>query len=140
MYLTTDIGTILYREENFSPDYYIYVVDQRQNHFNQLFKLVNYFKLSKSKFEHVPFGTVNDQKGKPMKTRDGKNYKLIDLYNDLLNKLSENSLDSEIVSTLAKSVLTYSDLVTKRTSNYIFDIDKFTNVSGKSAYLFNIHK
>ena len=51
----------------------------------------------------------------------------------MLNKLSENSLDSEIVSTLAKSVLTYSDLVTKRTSNYIFDIDKFTNVSGKSA-------
>ena len=134
MYLTTDIGTILYREENFSPDFYIYVVDQRQkNHFNQLFKLVDYFKLSKSKFEHVPFGTVNDKKGKPMKTRDGKNYKLIELYNDLINKLSENNLDSAIVSTLAKSVLTYSDLVTKRTSNYIFDIDKFTNVSGKSA-------
>ena len=134
MYLTTDIGTILYREKNFSPDYYIYVVDQRQkNHFKQLFKLVDYFKLSKSKFEHVPFGTVNDEKGKPMKTRDGKNYKLIELYNDLINKLSENNLDSAIVSTLAKSVLAYSDLVTKRTSNYIFDIDKFTNVSGKSA-------
>tara|TARA_Y100000816_G_scaffold221683_1_gene166672 strand:+ start:4242 stop:5879 length:1638 start_codon:yes stop_codon:yes gene_type:complete len=134
MYLTTDIGTILYREKNFNPDYYIYVVDQRQkNHFNQLFNLVNYFKLSKAKFEHVPFGTVNDKKGKPMKTRDGKNYKLIELYKDLINKLSVNNLDSTIVSTLAKSVLTYSDLVTKRTGNYIFDIDKFTNVSGKSA-------
>mgnify|MGYP001376777871 FL=1 len=134
MYLTTDIGTILYREKNFSPDYYIYVVDQRQkNHFNQLFKLVDYFKLSKAKFEHVPFGTVNDKKGKPMKTRDGKNYKLIELYKDLINKLSVNNLDSTTVSTLAKSVLTYSDLVTKRTGNYIFDIDKFTNVSGKSA-------
>ena len=134
MYLTTDIGTILYREKNFTPDYYIYVVDQRQkNHFNQLFKLVDYFKLSKAKFEHVPFGTVNDKKGKPMKTRDGKNYKLIELYEDLINKLSVNNLDSTTVSTLAKSVLTYSDLVTKRTGNYIFDIDKFTNVSGKSA-------
>ena len=134
MYLTTDIGTILYREKNFSPDYYIYVVDQRQkNHFNQLFKLVDYFKLSKAKFEHVPFGTVNDKKGKPMKTRDGKNYKLIELYKDLINKLSVNNLDRTTVSTLAKSVLTYSDLVTKRTGNYIFDIDKFTNVSGKSA-------
>ena len=68
-----------------------------------------------------------------MKTRDGKNYKLIELYKDLINKLSVNNLDSTIVSTLAKSVLTYSDLVTKRTGNYIFDIDKFTNVSGKSA-------
>lgn len=29
--------------------------------------------------------------------------------------------------------MSYSDLVTKRTSNYIFDLEKFTNVSGKSA-------
>ena len=134
MYLTTDIGTILYREKFFKPDYYLYVVDQRQkNHFDQLFKLVKYFKLSKSIFAHIPFGTVNGKDGKPLKTRDGKNYKLTDLYDDLVNKLKLTISDAETVSTLAKSVLTYSDLVTKRTSNYIFDIDKFVNVSGKSA-------
>ena len=134
MYLTTDIGTILFREQEFNCDKYIYVVDQRQkNHFNQLFKLVKYFQLSNSEFLHVGFGTVNDSQGKPLKTRDGKNYKLLDLYKDIEDKLTSVNSDKKIVETLAKSVLTYSDLVTKRTSNYIFDLEKFTNVTGKSA-------
>ena len=134
MYLTTDIGTIIYREKKFNCDKYIYVVDQRQkNHFDQLFKLVRYFQLSDSEFLHVGFGTVNDRQGKPLKTRDGKNYKLLDLYKDIEDKLASINSDKKIVEILAKSVLTYSDLVTKRTSNYIFDLEKFTNVTGKSA-------
>tara|TARA_B100001559_G_scaffold313653_1_gene312986 strand:- start:1629 stop:3266 length:1638 start_codon:yes stop_codon:yes gene_type:complete len=134
MYLTTDIGTIINREEAFDCDKYIYVVDQRQkNHFEQLFKLVKYFKLSNSEFLHVGFGTVNDLNGKPLKTRDGENYKLLDLYSDIKNKLASINSKEKTVDILAKSVLSYSDLVTKRTSNYIFDLEKFTNVSGKSA-------
>mgnify|MGYP001476298987 CR=1 FL=1 len=134
MYLTTDIGTIINREEAFDCDKYIYVVDQRQkNHFEQLFKLVKYFKLSNSEFLHVGFGTVNDLNGKPLKTRDGENYKLLDLYSDIKNKLASINSEEKTVDILAKSVLSYSDLVTKRTSNYIFDLEKFTNVSGKSA-------
>ena len=134
MYLTTDIGTIINREEAFDCDKYIYVVDQRQkNHFEQLFKLVKYFKLSNSEFLHVGFGTVNDLNGKPLKTRDGENYKLSDLYSDIKKKLASINSEEKTVDILAKSVLSYSDLVTKRTSNYIFDLEKFTNVSGKSA-------
>ena len=134
MYLTTDIGTILYREKMFKADKYIYVVDERQkNHFNQLFKLVEFFDLSKSEFLHIGFGTVNDKNGKPLKTRDGENYKLLQLFNDIQMKLNENNSDEITVKKLSKSVLTYSDLVTKRTGNYVFDLEKFTNISGKSA-------
>lgn len=134
MYLTTDIGTILYREKMFKADKYIYVVDERQkNHFNQLFKLIEFFDLSKSEFLHIGFGTVNDKNGKPLKTRDGENYKLLQLFNDIQMKLNENNSDEKTVKKLSKSVLTYSDLVTKRTGNYVFDLDKFTNISGKSA-------
>ena len=134
MYLTTDIGTILYREKMFKADKYIYVVDERQkNHFNQLFKLIEFFDLSKSEFLHIGFGTVNDKNGKPLKTRDGENYKLLQLFNDIQIKLNENNSDEKTVKKLSKSVLTYSDLVTKRTGNYVFDLDKFTNISGKSA-------
>ena len=134
MYLTTDIGTILYREKNFKADKYVYVVDERQkNHFNQLFKLVEYFDLSKSEFLHIGFGTVNDQNGNPLKTRDGENYKLLQLFTDIQKQLSEINSDEKTVKMLSKSVLTYSDLVTKRTSNYVFDLEKFTNTSGKSA-------
>ncbi len=134
MYLTTDIGTILYREKNFKADKYVYVVDERQkNHFNQLFKLVEYFDLSKSEFLHIGFGTVNDKNGNPLKTRDGENYKLLQLFTDIQKQLSEINSDEKTVKMLSKSVLTYSDLVTKRTSNYVFDLEKFTNTSGKSA-------
>jgi len=134
MYLTTDIGTILYREKMFKADKYIYVVDERQkNHFNQLFKLIEFFDLSKSEFLHIGFGTVNDKNGKPLKTRDGENYKLLQLFNDIQMKLNENNSDEKTVKKLSKSVLTYSDLVTKRTGNYVFDLEKFTNISGKSA-------
>ena len=134
MYLTTDIGTILYREKMFKADKYIYVVDERQkNHFNQLFKLIEFFNLSKSEFLHIGFGTVNDKNGKPLKTRDGENYKLLQLFNDIQIKLNENNSDEKTVKKLSKSVLTYSDLVTKRTGNYVFDLEKFTNISGKSA-------
>ena len=134
MYLTTDIGTILYREKMFKADKYIYVVDERQkNHFNQLFKLIEFFDLSKSEFLHIGFGTVNDKNGKPLKTRDGENYKLLQLFNDIQIKLNENNSDEKTVKKLSKSVLTYSDLVTKRTGNYVFDLEKFTNISGKSA-------
>ena len=134
IYLTTDIGTILYREKMFKADKYIYVVDERQkNHFNQLFKLIEFFDLSKSEFLHIGFGTVNDKNGKPLKTRDGENYKLLQLFNDIQMKLNENNSDEKTVKKLSKSVLTYSDLVTKRTGNYVFDLEKFTNISGKSA-------
>ena len=55
------------------------------------------------------------------------------LFTDIQKKLSEINSDEKTVKMLSKSVLTYSDLVTKRTGNYVFDLEKFTNTSGKSA-------
>ena len=133
IYLTTDLATVLDREEKINPDKYIYIVDQRQHqHFDQLFKLVKLFSLSEAEFQHVGFGTINDKNGKPLKTRDGGNYKLEDLYKDI-NNLLESKNSDENLTTLSQSVLTYSDLVNSRLKNYNFDIEKFTNINGKSA-------
>ena len=105
MYLTTDIGTILYREKNFKADKYIYVVDERQkNHFNQLFKLVEFFDLSQSEFLHIGFGTVNDKNGNPLKTRDGENYKLLQLFTDIQKKLSEINSDENCQNAIKKCI------------------------------------
>ncbi len=134
VYLTTDLATVIDREKQYSADEYIYVVDQRQKkHFEQLFQLIKFFSLSNKKFTHVGFGTINDKSGKPLKTREGGNYKLEDLYQDIKNKLYEKNEDAANLDILAKSVLTYSDLLTNRLSDYKFDIDKFTNMNGKSA-------
>ena len=77
LYLTTDLGTVYFREQNGNFNKYLYVVDQRQsNHFVQLFKTIKFFELSNSEFSHISYGTVNGKDDKPLKTRDGGVYKL----------------------------------------------------------------
>ena len=130
MYLTTDIATIVSREKNNKSDLYIYVTDQRQSfHFTQLFKMVEHLSLSDSDFKHVGFGTINDLEGKPLKTREGDVFKLLDLFDQIKKEVSKKNEDKKTVNTLAKSVMTYSDLATKRTSDYSFDIEKFSAVA-----------
>ena len=133
LYMTTDLATVIDREANLSPDYYIYVVDMRQSeHFKQLFSSVKFFELSDSFFEHVGCGTINDADGKPFKTREGDVYPLESLWQDIFDILREKNNEKNS-SILTNSVLVYSDLLIDRRSNYKFDIKKFTNTEGKTA-------
>ena len=134
LYITTDLGTVYFREQNGNFDKYLYVVDQRQsNHFIQLFKTVKYFELSSSEFLHVSYGTVNGQDGKPLKTRDGGVYKLEELLNDVKKELLKKNSNTTLIEELANSILTYSDLLPSRNQNYKFDIEKFVDVNGKTG-------
>ena len=134
LYLTTDLGTVLFRENKSNFDKYIYVVDSRQeNHFKQLFKTVKHFGLSNSDFFHVGFGTINGSDNKPFKTRDGGVYKLNLLFEDIKEKLKKYNSDDQVLNTLTNTVLTYSDLLPNRNQNYIFDVDKFTDINGKTG-------
>ena len=134
LYLTTDLGTVHYREENFDIDTYVYVVDQRQQkHFEQLFSTCKHFGLSDKNFKHIGFGTINGLDGKPFKTRDGEIYKLRTLYDDIKIKLKEYNDNLEGIDILVNTVLTFSDLLPNRNQNYIFDVDKFTDINGKTG-------
>tara|TARA_Y100001960_G_C14740597_1_gene862803 strand:- start:575 stop:2248 length:1674 start_codon:yes stop_codon:yes gene_type:complete len=133
LYMTTDLATIIEREKE-GFDEIIYVVDNRQkNHFDQLFECVKYFSFSKAKLIHVGFGTINGEDGKPLKTRDGDVYKLDKLFNDVNKKLSVNKSAKESVNKLINNILTFSDLITNRNTDYKFDIEKFTDTNGKTA-------
>jgi arginyl-tRNA synthetase len=136
LYLTTDLATILDRLDNNDFDTTLYVVDSRQKlHFEQLFKTVEYFNFEKRDFKHVDFGTINDEEGKPFKTRDGGTKKLLSLYDDTFEYISKinQDLDNETIHKLTNTVLTYSDLLTNRKTDYKFNIKKFTNISGKTG-------
>tara|TARA_X000000368_G_C23019698_1_gene707394 strand:+ start:187 stop:1821 length:1635 start_codon:yes stop_codon:yes gene_type:complete len=134
LYLTTDLGTVYFREKSDDYDQYLYVVDQRQtNHFKQLFATVKYFELSSSSFTHVSYGTMNGADNKPLKTRDGGVYKLITLRDDIKKELKKKNTDENSLDILTNSVLTYSDLLPNRTQNYKFDIDKFTETTGRTG-------
>jgi arginyl-tRNA synthetase len=136
LYITTDLATVLLRNEKINHEKVLYVTDTRQNlHFEQLFQSLKFFNFPAKKYLHVGFGTINDANGNPLKTRDGGNLKLIDMYEqaygyiqNINNALSENDLHC-----LTNTVLTFSDLITNRKTDYKFDLEKFTNVSGKTG-------
>ena len=136
LYLTTDLATVLDRLDNFQFDKTLYIVDKRQKlHFEQLFLSLEYFDFPTKEYEHISFGTVNDTDGNPFKTREGGTKKLTDLYDETYKyiKTINNELDEVSLGLLSNTVLTYSDLITNRNTDYKFDLEKFTNVNGKTG-------
>ena len=136
LYLTTDLATVLDRLDSFEFDKTLYIVDKRQKlHFEQLFLSLEYFDFPTKEYEHISFGTVNDADGNPFKTREGGTKKLTDLYDETYKyiKAINNDLDDISLGLLSNTVLTYSDLITNRNTDYKFDLEKFTNVNGKTG-------
>ena len=136
LYLTTDLATVLNRTKQNKVDKTLYIVDKRQKlHFEQLIKSIKYFEFSDKDYQHIAFGTVNDSNGNPYKTREGDAKKLIDLFKETSLKIKQinKDLDDDTNKLLANTVLTFSDLKTNRMTDYKFDLDKFTNISGKTG-------
>jgi arginyl-tRNA synthetase len=136
LYITTDLATALLRNKEISHEKVLYVTDNRQKlHFEQLFESLSFFDFPSKEYAHVGFGTINDSNGNPLKTRDGGNLKLVDLYDQAYNyiqKINSNLSEADL-HCLTNTVLTYSDLITNRKTDYKFDLEKFTSVSGKTG-------
>ncbi|MDC1070740.1 arginine--tRNA ligase [Acidimicrobiia bacterium] len=136
LYITTDLATVIFRNKKIPHEKVFYVTDNRQKlHFEQLFKSIEYFEFPKKDYEHIGFGTINDSKGNPLKTRDGGNLKLSDLYDQAYSYIQKinSTLSKEGVDCLTNTVLTFSDLITNRKTDYKFDLEKFTNITGKTG-------
>lgn len=141
MYASSDIGTILYRLQKMNPDLILYVVDYRQSlHFKQVFtacKKIGFLN-EKHQAEHCAFGTMNGKDNKPYKTRSGEVVLLRYLIEETVQKIKEKSsiLDEKIIKNIAIACIKFADLINYRESNYIFDLEQFTNYEGKTgAYL-----
>jgi len=148
MYHTSDLATILDRVQTYKPDRMLYVVDQRQAlHFEQVFRaseIVGY--MDEDKLEHLGFGTVNGKDGKPFKTRAGGTLKLGDLTSMALEEANKKieeggrlSADigpderARIGELVARAALRFADLQNTRTTNYVFDLERFTSFEGKTG-------
>lgn len=147
MYGTTDLATIVDRVERVAPDRILYVVDGRQrDHFEQVFRASDIAGLyPQSRLEHLWFGTMNGKDGKPFKTRAGGVLKLRDLIDMVedraAERLKENGLAEGYGASEAKDVahrigiaaLKFADLSNPRTSDYVFDLDRFMAFEGKTG-------
>jgi arginyl-tRNA synthetase len=149
-YHTTDLATIMDRMENLEPvpQRMLYVVDQRQAlHFEQVFRAAEMVGLiDEGRLEHIGFGTVNGPDGKPFKTREGGVLRLADLnamaFEEAQKKIEEagklpEDMGAEerhqVAANVALAALRFSDLMNTRTTNYVFDLDKFTSFEGKTG-------
>ena len=145
LYATTDLATILQREEDFQPDRIFYLTDKRQNlHFEQVFRVARKAKLvpDTTELQHVGFGTMNGKDGKPFKTRAGGVMRLETLIAEITDfireKITENQTvaDDELEKTagmIALAALKYGDLSNLATKDYVFDLDRFASFEGNTG-------
>lgn len=146
-YHATDLATIVDRVETLHPDRMLYVVDQRQAlHFEQVFRAADMAGLmSEDRLEHIGFGTVNGTDGKPFKTREGGVLRLAGLNRMALEeaekRIGETGLSGDIgdderariAALVARAALRFADLMNVRTTNYVFDLERFTSFEGKTG-------
>ena len=147
LYATTDLATIMERRRDYDPDLILYVVDLGQSdHFEQVFRAAYRAGLAdEGGLEHVKFGTVNGPDGKRLRTREGGTFRLADLIEAANDKararLEEAGLGAElepgrfdaVARQVANAAIKFADLQNYRTTNYVFDLDRFVSFEGKTG-------
>jgi arginyl-tRNA synthetase len=143
-YATTDLATIRYRAHRWNPDQVLYVVDHRQgDHFQQLFETARRWGFDKADYRHVAFGTILDQQGRPLKTREGDAVGLSGILDEAVavarGVVDENSPDlppderAKVAEIVGIGAVKYADLSQNRSSDYKFDLPKMMAMNGNTA-------
>lgn len=142
-YETTDLATIWERKKLYNPDEIWYVVDNRQElHFKQVFRAAYKSEIipKETNLEFLGFGTMNGTDGKPFKTRDGGVMALSNLFEEVKQEAIKQMKDNvkveekdSIANDITVSILKYADLLSVRSTDYIFDVQKFSDMNGKTG-------
>ena len=153
-YATTDLAAIRYRFGG-APDgdgarRVIYVTDAGQaNHFAGVFQVARRagWVPEDGRLEHVPFGLVQGDDGKKLKTRAGDTVRLRDLLDeaveraeaDLRRRLEEEGRSEDeafiqhVATTVGLAAVKYADLSQNRITNYQFSFDRMLALQGNTA-------
>ena len=146
LYATSDMAAMRYRSNVLNADRALYFVDLRQGlHFQQVFNLARKAKFVKPEMslEHMGFGTMNGEDGRPFKTRSGGVVKLVDLLSEAETRALElvrgknPDMDQQELEQIAKVVgissVKYADLSKNRASDYIFSFEQMLSFEGNTA-------
>ena len=145
-YLASDMAAVRHRTQDLHVDRALYFVDARQKlHLAQLFavaKVAGYINDTQN-FLHLPFGVILKEDGKPFKTRDGADVKLIEVIDEAVSRAYElvssknPELDDEqrhaIAQVVGVGAIKYAELSKNRLTDYIFDWDTMLSFEGNTA-------
>lgn len=141
-YATTDLATIMQRNEMFKPEKIVYITDHRQSqHFTQVFRAAKMSGISPvgQELVHIGYGTINGTDGKPFKTRSGGTVKLEDIINMITSsanrKLQDNNIENnpKLALDIGVAAIKFGDLSNAVGKDYVFDIDRFMSFEGKTG-------
>ncbi len=145
LYGTTDLATLIQREQDYKPDRIIYVADKRQDlHFLQVFRAAKKTGIvpEETSLKFLGFGTMNGKDGKPFKTREGGVMRLENLIgeieDEMYKKIAENRTVAreeaqETAKIVGMSAIKYGDLSNQASKDYVFDVDRFTSFEGNTG-------
>ena len=151
-YASTDLAAIRYRfsQAGDGASRVIYVTDAGQaSHFAGVFQVARRagWIPDGASVEHVPFGLVQGDDGKKLKTRSGDTVRLKDLLDgavqraeaDLRLRLAEEGRTEDgafiqhVAHTVGLAAVKYADLSTNRITNYQFSFDRMLALTGNTA-------
>ena len=153
-YATTDLAAIRYRfaapPAGDGARRVIYVTDAGQaSHFAGVFQVARRagWIPADGRLEHVPFGLVQGEDGKKLKTRSGDTVRLKDLLDeaverseaDLRRRLEEEQRSEseefiqQVATTVGLAAVKYADLSQNRITNYQFSFARMLALQGNTA-------
>ncbi len=153
-YTTTDLATIRYRLFQWQPQALLYVVDSRQAlHFQNLFDAARRYGFRDVELQHISFGSVLGEDGKPIKTREGEAVGLEMLLEEAVRRAAEVYEQSRrerreagedvpefspeelrvVVEAIGLGAVKYADLSQNRTSDYTFSFAKMLAMNGNTG-------
>lgn len=153
-YTTSDLATVKYRIEHFHPDVMLYVVDFRQAlHFKTFFAQARRWGYETVELQHISFGSVLGEDGKPFGARKGGAPELTELIAEAVLRAQAkykesyadrkahghdvpdltDEVEAEIANAVGVGAMKYADLSQNRTSNYVFSYDKMLATEGNTG-------
>lgn len=140
LYATTDLATILYREENWHPDRVVYAAgSEQQFYFSQLFAMAKKLGIQ-TELVHLWFGMIDqineDGTREKMSSRKG-----VVLMEELLDTaeakareiVTGRDVSETDVKKIALGAIKFSDFAADRRTNILFDWDSIFALTGFSG-------
>jgi arginyl-tRNA synthetase len=144
-YGATDLASLRYRLDDLGADRLIYITDARQSqHFQMVFAAGRRAGwVGDQSLEHIWFGTMLGEDGKPFKTRSGGTIRLSDLLDDAIVRARQvvdaksPELPEDDRAAIANAVgigaVKYADLSTSRQRDLLFSFDRMLALDGNTA-------